>query len=229
MRALTTHWENMSFVPLSLIHSHLPAPPSIPHAIPELRVISDRPFPSLADEDLEPQHPDHAVSATHDPKTGILARAIRNGYVLELRTLNPLIARTTRRREGSESIRIFLPDRLLPLTSDCIVASPDRDRLYILVVTEAAIVYRFSFRLNGFQVGQHERISFTQEPGWCEEYRVDEEICAAGSGVGTYRVIHGSSAVLGASDGGIIRLERTENQDGGEFSMLTSEETLLDV
>lgn len=204
-----------TYLPLELVHAHLPPPPTIPNAIPELRVPTDRPFPIDASDYSEPLHPDHAVSAVHDASTGILARAIKNGYTLELRAFNLHAQQRARHRDGSDTIRVFFPDRLMPLTEGCIVQN---GRLYILVVTEAPAVYRLSFPLAGYVGGENDRFHFTtQGDDWCEEYTVDSEVFAASGGIGTWKALNEDSVVLGGSDGGIVRLQRSGHRGDGEL------------
>lgn len=207
-----------TYLPLQLVHAHLPAPPSIPLAIPELRIPTDRPFPESTQSYSEPLHPDHAVSAVHHHSTGTLARVIRNGYVLELRTLNPLVAKDRRRDgSGSETVRIFFPDRLLPLTDGCLVLSHRENKLFILVVTESTVVYRLNFPLGGFRTGKADRLSYsTKSEDWCEEYEVPDEVVGACGEVGSWIVLDDATVVLGGDDGGIVRLVRSGGKSSGK-------------
>lgn len=209
-----------TFFPSQLIHAHLPAPSSGPLAIPELRIPTERPYPTGSKIYTEPLHSNHAVSSVRDPSTGILARSIRNGYALELRTLNPVVAKDRwREAAGSEVVRISFPDRLLPLTDGCVSLSTSENKLFVIVVTETTVVYRLSFPLGSFRPGKGDRFAFsTKKDEWCEEYEVPDEVIAASTGVGSWIVLDEQTVVLGGTDGGIVRLARTGQDGSGEFS-----------
>lgn len=214
-----------SFLPLQLIHAHLPAPPSIPHAIPEIRASKDLEYPKDSSIYAEPLHPDHAVSSIREPSSGILARSIRNGYALELRTLNTLVAKNrSRDTEGSEIIRVVFPNRLLPLTEGCISISRSENKLFIIVVTESTVVYRLNFPLGSFMAGRADRFVFsTDNKDWCEEFIVPKVVTDVLAGVGTWIALNEDTVVLGCGDGGIARLDRAlkeDSADSGECSYL---------
>ncbi|WVQ96857.1 hypothetical protein IAU59_003964 [Kwoniella sp. CBS 9459] len=212
-----------TYIPYHLVHAHLPAPPSIPSSIPELRIASDETVP-LTDEDYcEPLHPDHAVSAIHDQSTNILARSIYNGHVLELRTFNPVVSRVRPRAlDGSETLRIFFPEQLRPLTSGTIVVSRRDKRLFILVVSQANIVYRLNFPLGTFRPGTEDRFVFTTKGNeeWYEEWEVPEDVIASCGGVGAWTALDENTVILGGGDGGIVKLSRNGywSPDSGRWS-----------
>lgn len=210
------------YLPLELIHAHLPPPLAPPNAIPELRVSTERPFPSSSSSTSEPLHSEHAVSAVHDPVTGILARSIHNGYVLELRTIASSIDPQREFSKGSQIVRIFFPDRLLRLAPGCIVHAKRDGKLVILVMTEEHIVYRLTFPLGSFEQGKGDRIAFSVAgDDWCEEYNVDSEVLAAAGGIGAWTVLDENTLILGGADGGIIRLTRSQSYRSGESPLLS--------
>ena len=198
-----------AYIPHQLIHAHLPPPPLSPNAIPELRVPTQRAFPSTSEILNEPIHPDHAVSVAHERTTGVLARSIENGYTLELRTLSLVIGQR-KAKSGSESLRICFPDPLRPLGEGCIVHSSRTGRLYILVVTQANVLYRLTFP-SSFREDAADRMVFTTKGNdeWCEEWAVPDDVVSACGGVGAWTVIDESNVVLGGGDGGIVRLVRS--------------------
>ncbi|WVF69357.1 hypothetical protein IAT40_004133 [Kwoniella sp. CBS 6097] len=212
-----------TYIPYHLVHAHLPAPPSIPNSIPELRITTDETVP-LTDEDYcEPLHPDHAVSVIHDQSTNILARSIYNGHVLELSPHNPVISKVRPRGlDGSETIRIFFPEQLRPLTTGSIIVSRRDKRLFVLVISRANIVYRLSFPLGTFRPGTEDRFVFTTKGNeeWYEEYEVPEDVIAACGGVGAWTALNEDTVILGGGDGGIVKLSRTGHwsPDSGRWS-----------
>ena len=221
----------ISYLPHQLIHAHLPAPPLIPNAIPERRIPTHRPYPQTSNVLAQPLHPDHAVSVLHDPASGILARALQNGYTLELRNLAITIDPQRQKSSvGSETIRIFFPDALRPLGSGCIVSCPRSGRLYILVVTQANVLYRLSFPLDSYKAGRGDRFVFptTGSDEWSEEWAVPDDMIAACGGVGAWIVLHESNVVLGGGDGGIVRLLRS-TRGGGTYwhTGITSHDSVL--
>lgn len=209
-----------SYLPHRLVHAHLPAPPLIPNAIPELRITTERPYPETSDVYDEPLHRDHAVSVAFDPTTGILARVIHNGYCLELRNLNTVIDPHHQRPSiGSETLRVFFPDPLRPLAERCIVFSRRTGLLFVLAVTQANCLYRLSFPLGSYTARLGDRFVFTTKGNedWCEEWGVPDDTVVSCAGVGAWMVVNESSVVLGGGDGGIVRLIRT-SRGAGEVS-----------
>ncbi|WWD18377.1 hypothetical protein CI109_102827 [Kwoniella shandongensis] len=212
-----------TFVPHHLVHAHLPAPPSIPNSIPELRLPTEREYPPTDEDYAEPLHPDHAVSVYYDPSTNILARGIHNFYVLELRSFSPTISASRPRGiDGSETIRIFFPEPLRPLASGSIVVSRRDKRLFILVLSETNIVYRLNFALGTFRTGSGDRFVFTTKGNedWSEEYEVPDDVIAACGGVGAWTVLDEDTVVLGGGDGGIVKLTRSGHwpSDAGRWT-----------
>lgn len=206
-----------TYIPYQLVHAHLPAPPSIPKAIPQLQVPTDRPFPETSEELDEPIHPDHAVSVVYDPTTGILARSIQNGYGLELRTLSFDIQKGhSHSSTGSEILRISFPDQLRPLVTDCIVTSTRDSRLYILLVTLVGVVYRLNFPLGTFKPGVGDRFVFTTKGNdqWCEEWLIPDDVIASCGGFGAWTVIDENALLLGGVDGGVLRVTRSSRSNG---------------
>jgi len=209
-----------TYLPSRLIHAHLPSPPAIPYSIPELRATSSRDFSDVIDE-FQALHPDHALSVIHDIATNILARVLNNGYVLELRTLSLSHAGSGKSRSrGTDTIRIFFPDPLRSLSDRCIVNSKRDGKVYILVVTEANVLYRLSFSTGGARFGRYggSMMSFTVKSGdeWCEEWEVPDEIIAGCGGVGSWTVVNENLVVLGGGDGGIVRLIRPDSGSSGQ-------------
>ncbi|KAK6908300.1 hypothetical protein I203_102301 [Kwoniella mangroviensis CBS 8507] len=212
-----------TYIPHHLVHAHLSPPPSIPNAIPEIRILSYQAVP-LTDEDYaEPLHPDHAVSAIHDQSTNILARSIYNGHVLELRSFNPVISKARPRGlDGSEIIRIFFPERLRPLAQGCITVSKRDKRLFVLVVSQANVVYRLNFPLGTFRPGTEDRFVFTTKGNddWYEEWEVPEDVIGACSGISAWTPLDENTIVLGGGDGGIVRVTRSGHwsSDSGRWT-----------
>ncbi len=201
-----------TYLPHHLVHAHLPAPPLIPNAIPELRIHTDRPFPQTCDLLAEPLHPDHAVFVAHDPTTKILARAIQNGYGLELRTLSLVVDQQRGKPSiGSETTRILFSDPLRPLGEGCIVPCRRSGRVYILVLTQANVLYRLSFPLGSFKSGRGDRVVFTTKGNedWCEEWAVPDDVIVGCGGAGAWTAVDENVMVLGGGDGGIVRLTRS--------------------
>jgi nuclear pore complex protein Nup160 len=215
-----------SYFPQQLVHAHLPAPPLIPNAIPELRIPTQRHYPATSDVLGEPLHPDHAVSVVHDPITGILARSIQNGYGLELRSLSLVIHPYREKGQtGSETIRIFFPDRLRPLAEGCIVSSRRGGRVYILAVSQANVLYRLSFPLGSFKARAGDRFVFMTKGNddWSEEWAVPDDVIVACGGVGAWTVVHEGSVALGGGDGGIVRLLRLSQGSGASTQSIAKQ------
>ncbi|WRT67678.1 uncharacterized protein IL334_004650 [Kwoniella shivajii] len=201
-----------TFIPHHLVHAHLPSPPSVPNAIPELRIVSDQAIP-LTDEDYaEPLHPDHAVSVIHDQSTNILARSIYNGHVLEMRSLNPVIGQARPRGlDGSEILRIFFPEQLRPLAQGSITISRKDKRLFITLVSQVNIVYRLNFPLGTFRPDTEDRFVFTTkgQDDWYEEWEVPEDVIVACNGTGAWTALDENTIILGGGDGGIVKIHRS--------------------
>ena len=198
----------------SLVHAHLPCPPSIPDAIPELRVDPNSDTLSMERSTL-PHAIRHAISFSYEPEVNVLARLIHNGYVLELRALD------TVRREGSfndtqqiHTLRIIFPSRLVSLAEDSIVLSLAEQMIYVFAYSQANVLYRMKFPLIR-STGPGTRMSFSINGGshWVENFHVPEELIAAAGGVSAWSAMDEDTAILGGQDGGIIRVARTE-EDG---------------
>ncbi|WWC62448.1 uncharacterized protein I303_105044 [Kwoniella dejecticola CBS 10117] len=212
-----------TFIPHHLIHAHLPPPPSIPNAIPELRIQSDQAVPLTVEDYAEPLHPDHAVSVIHHESTNILARSIYNGHVLELRSFNTVIRKSRPRGlDGSEIIRIFFPEQLRTLSQGGVVVSKRDKRLFVTVVSQANIVYRLNFPLGTFRPGTEDRFIFTTKGNddWYEEWQVPEDVVVACSGVSAWTALNENIIILGGGDGGIVRIHRSGywTPDSGRWS-----------
>lgn len=209
-----------TYVPHHLVHAHLPAPPSIPASIPELHVPVNESIPIPAEAYEEPLHPDHAVSVVHDTANNILARNIFNGYVLELRPFGPTVAKLRQNVDtGSEVIRIFFPEPLRPLSPGFIQISNEEDRLFIIVISQANVIYRLNFPLGTFRRGTDDRFIFTtQGEEWLEDWEVPEHLIGACRGVGATTVFNRETVVLGGGDGGIVIVTRSGTYSPGAFS-----------
>ncbi|KAL7423223.1 hypothetical protein Q5752_002523 [Cryptotrichosporon argae] len=205
-----------AYVPYHLVHAHLPAPPAVPHAIPEVEVTTNRPFPETTDVYSNPLHPDHASSISFDASSSVLARTLYNGHVLELRPLSPIITSSSSSSStdvDTSAIRVFFPDTLRVLAGNSIVPSLRDGRLYVFAVSEANVVYRLNFALG--RTGEGERHVFViKDDDWCDEYEVPEDVVAAAGDVSSWSVIDEDTVVLGATDGGIIRVVRTGHWAG---------------
>lgn len=212
------------YTPFELVHAHLAEAPSAPGVVEEITVPSERSFPATEDEYHSPLHAEHAVSAAFDPRTGTLARAIFNGYALELRSLAPVISSNGGNVQPSV-LRVILPDPLRPLVQGCLVPDLGNGQLVVVVVTQADVVYRFTFPLGSF-VDQGDRIAFvTKDTDWVEEVEIDSETIAAAGGIGSWSVVNPNILVLGCGDGGIIKAERLSDSTPGKLPNLLSQLT----
>ena len=211
-----------TYISHQIVHVHLPAAPSIPHAIPILRVPSSGPF--LDDQDLsEPLHPDHASWTSYSSQLNLMTWTIHNGYTLELRPLDLYYpSGQTSNTPGTTTLRISFPHPLRPLLQDSLVLSKEDRCVYILVVTHADCLYRLSFPLGDFEPGQGNRFFFTTQGGdeWCEQYLVPEDLLIASGGVGPVAVVDPETVVLGCVDGGLIRLDRSGSRHAGECGLM---------
>ncbi|WVR06261.1 hypothetical protein IAU60_003291 [Kwoniella sp. DSM 27419] len=208
-----------TYLPHHLVHAHLPPPPTLPASIPELRVASDTAIPLTDEEYASPLHPDHAVSVVRCQSANLLLRSIYNGHVLELRPFSPTISSgRTSRQEGSETVRIFFPEQLRPLSEECITLSHRDQRLFISVVSLANNVHRLNFPLGNFRPDTDDRFVFSTKGNeeWHEEFAVPEDIVRSCAGVGAWTVLDENTVVLGGGDGGIVRLVRTGHWTPGD-------------
>lgn len=202
------------YTPYELVHAHLAEASTAPGVVEEVTVPSERAFPDTEDEFNSPLHPDHAVSASFDPHTGTLARAIFNGYALELRSLSPVISSNGANSQPS-ILRIILPDQLRPLAQGCVMPDLGNRQLVVIAVTQADVVYRFTFPLTSF-VDKGDRVAFvTKDADWAEEIELDDEMITAAGGVGSWSVANQDAVVLGCADGGIIKAVRLPNSTSG--------------
>lgn len=200
-----------AYIPFQLVHAHFPSSSSAHAAYQELRVKSSRSFPSAHEAYSESLHPAHAISVAHDSATGILARVIQKGYVLELRNLSLVVDPThAHSGTGAESIRISFPDPLRPVGDGSIIAYVEEGRFYIVVVSEEDVLYRLKFSLGSFS-GPGDRVAFKVkgDEDWCEEWEIPQDTIAACGGVGAIKVNDEDTVILGVGDGGIVRLTRS--------------------
>lgn len=203
------------YAPFNLVHAHLPNNPSTAAGVPEVAVPSERSFPPTDETYESPLFAEHAVSAAYDAQTGTLARAIYNGYALELRSLSPVT--NGRVPSSGSSVRILFPDQLRSLTDGCVMASLGTRQLIIIVVTEANVLYRLTFPLGSF-VDLGDRITFdTKNSDWAEEWEIEEDFIVSSGGVGSWAVTNEETVVLGCADGGIIRVVRDSHSSPGEL------------
>ncbi|WVN88766.1 uncharacterized protein L203_103979 [Cryptococcus depauperatus CBS 7841] len=204
-----------SYTPYNLEYVHLPPLPLHPHSIPELHILGDESLPIAEEAYSEPSHPEHAVSVIHDQATNLLARNIFNGYVLELRPFSPVISRTRKSNgTGSEIIRVFFPEPLRPLSSRMVCVSSRDKQLYALVVSQTNLVYRLRFPLGAFISESNDRFVFnTDEEDYWEQWPVPDDVIVACGGVGATTVLDENTIVLGAGDGGIVILTRSEHSN----------------
>lgn len=213
------------YTPFQLVHAHLSALPSTPGPVVDVSVPSQRAFPEDNEPYTSPLHPEHAISAVLDSRSGILARAIYNGYALELRSLSPVLGRG-KSVEDPSVIRVLFPEQLRPLAKKCIIPSFGSGQLIVLVVTEANVIYRLSFALNLF-ANSGDRIAFMpKEQEWIEEYEVDADLIVSAGEIGSWGVTDQNTVVLGCADGGIIRVVRSSKSSPGESTpALTDDRT----
>jgi nuclear pore complex protein Nup160 len=204
------------FTSFQLVHAHLPATPAAPGPVAEVSVPTDRPFPDDGEVYATPLHPDHAVSAAFEPRTGTLARTVYNGYALELRSLSPVVNRGKNIEEPTV-VRIMFPDALRPLGDGCIVPSFGDRQLVVLALSTANVLYRFTFPL-GLFADKGDRIKFApKEAEWVEEWEIEPDTVAAIREVGSWAVTDENTVVIGGADGGIVRLVRALDSRPGKL------------
>lgn len=210
-----------TYIPHTLIHAHLPAPPTIPNSIPELHVSSDYQTPPPTTDDI---FPEHALSFSYSPALNVLARVINNGYTLELRSFSTVYDPSSaheRDEDGSDIIRVFFPRPIKAMPEGSIVVSTADRRVYVLVYTDGntadadlGTLYRLNFPLGGAKLGKGRRFNFTTRGNddWVEDIDVPEEILRNCGGISAWAVVDELNVILGGNDGGIVRLARS-NRD----------------
>lgn len=220
-----------SYIPQTLVHAHLPCPPTVPNTIPELRIPTER---DQADFDPEDGlFHEHALSFSYNSQLNVLARSTHNGYTLELRPLDTVYDPTSINKDvnSSDTIRIIFPERISTLGEGCIILSELDRRVYILVYTEGDVLYRLNFPLAGNKIGKGCRFGFTVRGNedWVEEWEVPQEIVSAAGGIGCWKAIDELNVMLGCGDGGIVRLSRsTRGINGMSRSDIFTDHRLLD-
>lgn len=197
--------------PLSLVHAHLPPPPSVPYAIPGLRVPTSLDFPTSSSSSSSSLHPQHAQSAAYSESAGVLGRIVLNCHALELRNFDLALSKAHMRpARGSETVRILFPEALRDIGEGFAVLSTKRGRLFVFVLTESAVLYRLNFPLGSYAGESGQRLSFVVEgSAWCEEWAVPDDTLNAAGGVGCWKVVDEAHVVLGMGDGGIVSLARS--------------------
>jgi nuclear pore complex protein Nup160 len=210
-----------TYIPYTLVHAHLPAPPTIPNSIPELHVSSDYQAPEPTTDDI---FPEHAISFGYSPTLNVLARVINNGYTLELRSFSTVYDPTSASdgsEDGSDIIRVFFPRPIKALPEESIIVSTVDRRVYVLVYTEGntadaelGTLYRLNFPLLSAKLGRGHRFNFTTRGNddWVEDIDVPEEILRNSGGISAWTVVDELNVILGGNDGGIVRLTRS-NRD----------------
>lgn len=209
-----------SYIPQTLVHAHLPCPPTIPNSIPELHIPSDYDSSSGSFDDAH--FLEHALAFSYSPSLNVLARVINNGYTLELRAFDPTIrsdqSQSGKEEDGSRIIRVIFPQQIKSLPEDCIIVSPLDRRVYVLVYTEEItedasrnMLYRLNFPIGSTKLGKGSRFSFTTRGNddWMEEFQVPHDMLINCGGVGTWTVVDELNVVLGCGDGGVLRLTRS--------------------
>jgi nuclear pore complex protein Nup160 len=198
------------YTPFELVHAHLAETGAT-----EVSVPSDRPFLATEDEYNSPLHAEHALSACFDPRTGTLARAVFNGYALELRSLSPVI--DPKPNTPPSVLRIVLPDPLRPLVNGCIIPDFGAGLLTVLAVTTADVIYRFTFPLAAF-ADTGDRIKFvTKDAEWAEEVELEDENIHAAGGIACWAAVSENTVVLGCTDGGILKVDRLPDSTPGKL------------
>lgn len=198
------------YTPFELVHAHLAGTSAA-----EVTVPSERAFPATEDEYNCPLHAEHALSASFEAQTGTLARAVFNGYALELRSLSPVIDPNPNAQPSV--LRIVLPDPLRPLVNGCAIPDFGAGLLTVLAVTTADVIYRFTFPLAAF-ADAGDRIKFvTKDADWVEEIELDDETIHAAGGIASWAAVSQNTVVLGCVDGGIIKVDRLPDSTPGNF------------
>ena len=213
-----------SYLPYQLIQAHLPAPPLPPLSIPQIRVHSRHHFP-VSEELAEPLHPDHGLSSSYNPDLNVIARVIQNGYGLELRPFDlyaqrphPSLKDVT--TPGSDTLRILFPHSLRPLSDGTIILSQLDRKVYILVVSQADIVYCLSFPLDGYRPQRGARFQFVvRSEDWVEEYEIPEDVGAGVAGAGPVAVVDAETVVLGGVDGGLVKCSRISGKSRSQSAL----------
>lgn len=195
-----------SYIPYRLVHAHLSASRRATEGHTALQAPTARSFPP-DDALYEPLHPEHAVSTVREPNTAIFARVVHNGYTLELSNLALSVDRSQASSSAVKPLTITFPDRLRTLDEGFIIPYQQDGRVYILLLSESDVVYRLKLYL--VNVGGRYGLSVKGLEDWYEEWSVPEETLTACGGVGAWTVIDEDTLVLGAGDGGIVRLTRS--------------------
>jgi nuclear pore complex protein Nup160 len=195
-----------SYIPYRLVHAHRSASRSTAADDRSLDAPTDRSLPQ--DSELDgPLHPQHAVSTTREPTTGLLARVVNNGYTLELSNLALSTERNQASSSSSTHLNINFSDRLRTLSDGCIVPYTEDGRVYILLLTQTDVLYRLKLSLT--TINGRSIVSTKSLDDWYEEWEVPEDTLTACGGIGAWTVIDEDTLILGGGDGGIVRLTRS--------------------
>jgi nuclear pore complex protein Nup160 len=172
------------YLPLELVHAHLPAAPAPPNSI-RLIPISDIPKPPSKDT---PLHREHASSAAFDPVHNVQARIIHNGYILELRQID------LHRSQSDEPLRIAFHRPLLDLPANCFASTSTHLCLY--VATERSL-----HRLR-FPARPH--VKFVTEQAWVESYESSEDA------ITPWLAVDEDLVVMTGADGSLVTIAYQE-------------------
>lgn len=195
-----------SYIPFRLVHAHSS---TSRRAAADGAIVYAPTSPEFPAEQAfdEPLSPDHAVSTIREPTTGILARVKHNGYTLELTNFALSVERGQASSSANQPLTITFAEKLRPLDKGCIVPYQQDGRVYIVLLSESGSVYRL--KLNVSNASERIVPSLQGLEDWYEEWAVPEETLTSCGGVGAWTVIDEDTIVLGAGDGGIVRLTRS--------------------
>lgn len=171
------------YLPLELVHAHLPANPPPPNSIRTVNA-TDNSRPRSTDS---PLHREHASSAALHPTLNVQARVIDNGHVLELRQLD------LHRSQAGEPLRVAFDQPLLDLGQYCM--STDVNGISIFVST-AFTIYRLRFSV------RKQKVLFETGAGWLDSWTPEEE-----GFVRPLAALHDGAVATTRPDGSLVRIE----------------------
>lgn len=202
------------YAPQLAVHSHLPAPPSAPHAIPVWEAPIDRPFPTSSSDYDSPLHPDHALYTAGHSSTGIQARVIQNGYTIELRSYQLSSSSASSSTQDPTTVRITFPETLAPLSSTSITtafSASGRSYLYVILLSSSGWLYRLRFARSAKYALEGGPIqTFVQDDDWFEHVELPSDKIHAAAGIATHAVVTEDLILVGCGDGGVLKVEKRD-------------------
>ena len=209
------------YAPQLAVHSHLPAPPTTPHAIPVWEAPIDRSFPTSSSAYDSPLHPDHALYTAGEASTGVQARVIQNGYTLELRSYQLSTSSASSSSQLPTAVRITFPEPLAPLSSTCITTAfnnAGQSYLYVVLLASSGWLYRLRFARSAKYALEGGPVqTFVQGDEWFEHVELPSDKIHAAAGITTHAVVTEDLFLVGCGDGGVLKVEKKDgfrNSDG---------------